>query len=168
VAGPFAGADPVGEDPHPGEHVVNAGNDIVPVDLDDRREGGAQGDVQHRAVLSCVDLLAAEHRVPELGHPDGGCEFAQQFQGLVGDEVLGVVDVQITDLERVTAGALRVGGEQLTQVGIRELVTVLAERVPLGALVESGGRVALRMCFGHQSTPRRAGCSSKLIDSSPE
>ena len=63
VAGPLAGAHPVGEGGHPVEHRVHVGHDVLAVDLDHGVARGPQRGVQHRAVLGGVDLLAREHRV---------------------------------------------------------------------------------------------------------
>ncbi len=59
----LAAADRVGERRHPVEHRVHVGHDVDAVDDDPLACGRAQGDVQHRAILGRVDLLAAEHRV---------------------------------------------------------------------------------------------------------
>ena len=53
---------------------------------------------------------------------------AQQPQGVVGDQVLGVVDVQVTDPEGVRGAAAGVGGEQLAQPHLAQLLTNLIDR----------------------------------------
>ena len=64
---PVAAAHLVGERGHAVEHRVHLGHDVVAVD-DDRTapRGARKRDVQHRALLGRVDLLAAEHRVDAL------------------------------------------------------------------------------------------------------
>ena len=54
----------------------------------------AQRDVQHRAVLGDVDLLAGEHRVDlSRAGSNSSASFEQQLQRLVGDAVLRIVEV---------------------------------------------------------------------------
>ena len=80
---------------------------------------GAQGDVQHGAVLGDVDRLAAEHRVAPLGDAGGPGDGEQGDEHGVVDALLGVVDAQVADVDEVALGAARVGGEQLAEVGWR-------------------------------------------------
>ena len=93
-----AGADAVAEGRHAVEHGVHLGDDVDPVDDQRRRARHAQRDVEHGAVLGVVDVLAGEHRGGPLPHPCLVGEGEQQPQRLVGDAVLGVVEV---DVDRV-------------------------------------------------------------------
>ncbi|MDH6433436.1 hypothetical protein M2158_001913 [Streptomyces sp. SAI-144] len=145
VAGPLAGADPVREVAHLVEHGVHARYDVLPVDLDHGVPRGAQRGVQHGPVLGRVDLLAAEHGVPQAEDVGRGGEFAQQPQCLVGDEVLGVVDVQVTDPQCVPGAASGIGGEQLPQLHLAELFAVFGQRGPLGRPVEPGTAVCVHV-----------------------
>ena len=67
VALPLAGADPLGEGAHPVEHLVDLLDDVDAVDDQRALARHPQRDVQHRAVLGDVDVLAAEHRLAALG-----------------------------------------------------------------------------------------------------
>jgi hypothetical protein len=84
--------------------------------------------VQHRAVLGDVDPVAAEHRLDAaaqvrlLGEPD------EQLDRLVGDPVLGVVQVQAGRLGGEARAARRVGGEQVAQVQTGDVGVVCLER----------------------------------------
>jgi hypothetical protein len=73
--------------------------------------------VQHRAVLGDVDPLAGEHRVAAPGEVDLLGEPQQGGDDVVGDEVLGEVDVQVGQVEGELLGAVRVGLEPAAQVG---------------------------------------------------
>ena len=77
---------------------------------------GAQGDVQHGAVLGDVDPLAAEHRVTALGDAGGAGDGEQGDEDGVVDALLGVVDAQVADGDDVALGAAGIGGEQVAQV----------------------------------------------------
>ncbi len=145
VAGPLARAHPLREGGHPVEDRVHGRHDVLAVDLDHRVTRRPQRGVQHRTVLGDVDPLAAEHGVPQPEHVRRGGQLAQQPQRLVGDEVLGVVDVQITDLERVPGAAPGVGREQVPQMGVRQLLTVLGQGRPLGRLVEPATAVCVHL-----------------------
>ncbi|CAM5452567.1 hypothetical protein SAVIM40S_00387 [Streptomyces avidinii] len=69
----------LGEGRHLVEDGVHGGDDVLAVDLDDRVGRCAQGGVQHRPVLGRVDLLAAEHRLAQLGHAGGLGQLAEQL-----------------------------------------------------------------------------------------
>ena len=153
VPGPLARAHPVGEAGHLVEHGVHIRHHVLTVDLDHRVARGAQRGVQHGPVLGGVDLLAAEHGVPEPEDVGGGGQFAQQPQGVVGDEVLGVVDVQVADPEGVRGAAAGVGGEQLAQPDFTQLLTVLGQCRPLGRLVEPGTAVCVHLGLQPSSLP---------------
>jgi hypothetical protein len=91
---------------------VDVGYDVPPVDLDVGVARCAQRGVQHRAVLGHVDALAGEHRLDarrQVGRPR---DVEQRGEHLVGDQVLGVVEVEVADLERHPLPALRVGLER--------------------------------------------------------
>ena len=92
---------------------MDAGHDVVPVHLDDGAAGGAQGDVQHRAVLGDVDPIAPEHRLRAPAHPGSLGERHQQLEGAALDAVLGVVEVQIADVERQLLPARGVALEEV-------------------------------------------------------
>ncbi len=157
VALPLAGADLVGEGAHLVEHGVHGRHHVLAVHLDDGAARGAQRGVQDGAVLGGVDLVAAEHRVPQLGHAGGLGQLAQQAEGLVRHQLLGVVHVQVTDLQGVAAAALGVGGEQLAQVRLAEFRPVLPEGRPLRGAVQGGaalGGLRAGVQFGHRNAPR--------------
>ena len=109
-------ADPVGERRHPAEHLVDVGDDVVAVEHDLGAGRGAQGDVEHGAVLGDVDPLGGEHGVAPAGDVGLDGDRLQGGEHGVVDALLGVVDAQVADGEDVALGARRVGGEQLAQV----------------------------------------------------
>ncbi len=97
------------------------------IDASSRR---AQRDVQHRAVLGDVDLLAAEHRVDPRAQPAFLGELDQQRERLVGDAVLRVVEVEARRLGRQALAALRVVGEELAQMQVAHLRQMGRKRLP--------------------------------------
>ncbi len=140
-AGPRAGAHLAGEVGHAVEDLVDLGNDVRAAGaavLDDGAARGAERGVQDGAVLGGVDALAAVHRVAPSGHVGGLGQLPQQRQRLVGDELLGVVDVQVADAEGVPLTAVRVVGEELTQAHLAERRAVVGERGPLRPLGQPG------------------------------
>ena len=92
--------------------------------------GHAQRHVQHGAVFGHVDVLAAEHGVPALGHAGLLGQRDQQPHGLVGDPVLGVVQVEPGRLRGQPLAPARVAGEQVAQVLPGDLLVVPLERLP--------------------------------------
>ena len=89
--------------------------------------GMRKRDVQHRAVLGHVDLLAGEHAVPVPLEPGLLGQLEQQAEGLVGDPVLRVVEVEPDRLRAQPLAPGRVLGEQLAQVPALDLRMVLGE-----------------------------------------
>ena len=89
-----------------------------------------QRHVQHRPPLGDVDALAAEHGVDAFLDSGGPRQLQQQVQGLVGDAVLGVVEVEPRALDREALAAGRVLGEQRPQVYVLDLVVVRGEILP--------------------------------------
>src|SRR6266478_4777397 len=98
---------------------------------DDRgAPGRAQGHVQHGAVLRDVDLLAPEHGVDPLTQAGLLRELEEQGEGLVGNAVLRVVEVNARGLRRQALATFGVGREQLFQVEILDLLIVPLEGLP--------------------------------------
>jgi hypothetical protein len=116
---PRAVADLFAERPHPVQHRVDVGHDVVPTGGDDRALRRPQGGVEDRPPLSRVDRHAPEHGVPARRHPGGLGDVEQGRQHGIVDALLGVVDAQVGDLEQVAPAAVRVGGEELAEVGRR-------------------------------------------------
>ena len=95
---------------------MHLGDDVDTVDDERRVPRHAQRDVQHRPILGDVDVLAAEHRLGALAHAARVGERAEQRERLVGDAVLGVVEVPARDLDVEAIAAVRVVGEDRPQV----------------------------------------------------
>ena len=118
----LAAAHAGGEVRHAIEHGVHPGHHVLAVDHDRGAARGPQRDVQHRALLGDVDLLAAEHRVAPLGHAGVVGQREQQPQGLVGHAVLRVVEEQAGALGGHPLAALARLGEQRAQVEVLDLL----------------------------------------------
>ena len=95
---------------------VHLGHDVDAVDTDVGTARRAQRHVQHRAVLGAVDALAGEHGVDALAQAGLVGQRQQQAQRLVGDALLGIVQVDAGGLQRQAFAALGIGGEQLAQM----------------------------------------------------
>jgi hypothetical protein len=130
VALPLPGPDPVGEVRHPVQHLVDLLDHIGAVNDQVFAGRHAQRHVQHGAVLGDVDVLAAEHGVAALGHAGLLGQRDEQPHRLVGDPVLGVVEVEPGRLRGQPLAAARVPGEQLAQVLPGDLLVVPLERLP--------------------------------------
>ncbi len=102
----------------------------VPSTTSDWPAGHAEGHVQHGAVLGHVDVLTAEHGVPARGHAGLLGQRDEQPHGLVGDPVLGVVQVEPGRLRGQPFAGARVAGEQVTQVLCGDFFVVPLERLP--------------------------------------
>src|SRR5262245_38238761 len=88
---PLPAANAVGEVRHFIEHRVDVWYDVFVVDDDRCPSGRPQGNVQNRAVLCDVDLVAAEHRVDASSQTALLSQLDEQPHRLVGDAVLRIV-----------------------------------------------------------------------------
>ena len=73
----------------------------------------AQRDMQDGAVLRDIDLIAAEHGVDAIAQPRLLREPQQQSQCLVGDPVLGIVEIDPGRFERQPLAAVAIVGKKL-------------------------------------------------------
>ncbi len=122
-AAPLARAHAVGEGAQPVEHLVHVVVDLLTVDDEGRLDfcRATERGVQHRAVLTGVQVRTAQHRAETIAHTGLVGEGDQSVEDLGGDEVLGQVDVQVAHRAREITRAIGVGGEPATQVGIETL-----------------------------------------------
>ena len=139
----------VGEPGHPVEDLVDLGHHVDPVDGQRGALRHAQRDVQHRAVLRYVDPLPGEHRVPVLLEPGLLGQLEQQAQGLVGDPVLRIIEVEPGGLGAEPLAAIRVLGEEIAQMAAHQLRMVLGQGIEGRALPQRRNR--------HEVSPL-AGC----------
>ena len=109
---------------------MHLGDHVHPVHFDRCCAGGAQGHVEHGAVLRHVDLLALEHGVDARAQPGLLGELEEEGQRLVGDAVLGVVEVDPHRLRGEALPALGVGREEIPQVEVVDLLVVALQILP--------------------------------------
>ena len=94
--------------------------------------------MEHGAVLGDVDVVAAEHGIDPLAQPAGLGQGHEEAHRLVGDAVLGVVEVQPGPVGDEPLAPVRVVGEEVPQVPILQLLVVRTQRRPLGPFDEPG------------------------------
>jgi hypothetical protein len=87
----------------------------------------APRDVKHRALFRDVDLVAAEHGVDTIAQPRLFGKLKQQFQGFVGDPVLGIVEIDSRGLDRHPLAALAILVEELPEVDTPHRLVVLLQ-----------------------------------------
>ena len=134
----------VGEVGHAVEHRVDAGHDVLAVHQDARPPGRAQGHVEHRALLGHVDLLAREHGVDARPQAGRLGQREQEPQGLVGDAVLRVVEVEGDRLEREPLAPLRVLREERPQMNVAHLPVVLRSAAQAAGIMREALRARPR------------------------
>ena len=134
---PLTGAHALGEGIHAVENLVHVGDDVLAVDdeLALLACRAAQRGVQDGAVLGGVDVLAGEHGVAALLELHLAGKIAQQLDGLIGHQVLGQVEVQVTGVKAQLVHALCIGGEPGLEVDTfgLELLLMSLERLPSGS-----------------------------------
>jgi hypothetical protein len=94
VTFPFTAAHTIGEFGHLIEDGMDFGNNVFAVHENVLVARGAQRHVQHRAVLGEVDPVAAEHCIYFPTQFAFVSQTQQQPQGLVGEAMLGIVEIQ--------------------------------------------------------------------------
>ncbi len=107
-------------------------HDVVAVEDDRLVARRTKRDVEHRALFGGVDSLAAEHRVDALAQSARVGQIHEKADGLVGDAILRVVEVQAGGFGREALAARRVVGEQRAQMHVAHLLEVRRERPPGG------------------------------------
>jgi hypothetical protein len=101
--------------------------------------------VQDGTVLRGVDMLAGEHGIATLLDAASATQVHEQLERLIGDEVLGQVEVQVTGTIAELLNAIGIGGKPILQADalLHELVVVLLKSRPrrgLGCIDGSGNR----------------------------
>jgi hypothetical protein len=82
-------------------------------------------------------LSPPEHRIDAILQPRLTRKLKQESQGFVGDPVLGIVEIDAGGLDSQPLTARAVLGEQLPQMEVRDLLTMLFQRRPGRALAQS-------------------------------
>ena len=118
------------------EHGMHLGHDVLAIHDDRLPLGGAQGHVQDGALLGDVDLLAPEHGVDTGSQAGFLGQLQEEPQRLVGDAVLGVVEVDADGLGGEALAAVGVVREELPEVQLLDLRVMGFERLPRRALSE--------------------------------
>ena len=91
-------------------------NDVHAIGEDLLTFGGAQRDMQNRALFGDVDLVAREHGVDVLAQAGLLRQLKQQPHRLAGDAVLRVIEVETQRLQREVFATLGILGEELPKV----------------------------------------------------
>ena len=112
------------------EHGVNLGNDVHAIGEDLCALWSAQGDMQNRALLGDVDLVAREHGVDVLAQAGLLRKLEEQPDCFAGDSVLRVVEVETQGLQREAFAALGILREELPKMQTADLGAMLLQRVP--------------------------------------
>ena len=100
------------------------------VDEDRLIARGPQRDVQDGALLADVDLLAANIASRRAATPRALHELDQEAEGLIGDAVLGIVEMEPDGLDGEPLAAPRIGGEQRPQMLALLPLEMRLERFP--------------------------------------
>jgi hypothetical protein len=127
---PRAAPHTVRELSHGVEDGVNLGHHVLAVHHDRGTARCSQGHVENGAVFRHVDLVAPEHGVDALAEAALLGQPTQQHDGLIGDAILGVIEVDPDGLRGQAVATGRVGGEQRPQVTLADVVPVRLERLP--------------------------------------
>ena len=177
VADPLARAHALAERGHPVEHLVHLAHDVDAVDDERALARHAQRDVQHRAVLGDVDVLAAEHRVAALGDLACAGEPHEQRHRLVGHPVLRPVGVPASRLAAQPpprSGSLANSSRRWTS---RMLAVVRLERLErrearaarrhagFSRWPPNAKRIAERVRFAKSSSPRELKRENRAVAS---
>ena len=92
--------------------------------------------MQNGAVLGGVDVVATVHGSAALLEAHGAAQVGQQLDGLVGNQVLGEVKVQVRRIKGELLDAVGISREPILQADALGLqgVKVVLEGLPLGGL----------------------------------
>ena len=114
---------------HLGHHVLAVHDDGLPL-------GGAQGHVQDGPLLGDVDLLPPKHGIDS--GPQAGFlrQLQEELHRLVGDAVLGVIEVDADGLGGQALAALGVFREESSKMQLPDLLVMGFEGLPCRPLSE--------------------------------
>ncbi len=130
---------------------MDLGDDVGAADLEAHRARHPERDMQYRAVFGDVDVRAGEHPGPVFGQPALVREGDQVPQGLVGDALLGVIELETGAVGAQSRAAVGIGPEQLAQMHAVRCAPVGIERVPGGVAARAVGGAA--GVIGHRRGP---------------
>ncbi len=136
VARPRARADRRRELLHVREDAIHVGHHVATVDDDGTIRAIAKRDVQDRAVLRDVDLLAGEHPARPTREIRLRRERAQQRHRLVRHAILREIEEQILEAQRQLLEAFRIVREEVAQVHRCDGGVMCGESFPGGRLSE--------------------------------
>ncbi len=136
VALPLPAAHPVGEIGHLIENGMDLGHHVLAIHDDGLPLGGAQGHVQDGPLFGDVDLLAPEHGIDS--GPQAGFlrQLQQQRYRLVGNAVLGIIEVDADGLGGQALPALGISREELPKMQPANLLVMGFEGLPCRPLSE--------------------------------
>ena len=115
MADPATVTDTLGKRGHPSKHFLNIAGHVIAVDGEGVSRGGAQRHMKYGSVLSGVDPLAAEHPLDATAEIDLICEFHEQTERVVVEELLGKVEIDPARLSRETLPTAGISGKQRSQ-----------------------------------------------------
>ncbi len=121
---------------HAIELVVDLPDDVHAVHHQRPRARHPQGDMERRATLGDVHPLTAEHRVHLLREPALRRELPQKLEGVVGDAMLRVVEIEAGRLGGQPLAARRIGVEEIPELQALDFSPVPLQPAPDGSLYE--------------------------------
>ena len=134
VALPGAAPDPLGEVRHPLEHGMDVGHRIPAIHDNDCIPGRAEGNVENCAVFGDVDFVASEHGFDPVAQTGFFGQTDEEFERIVGDAVLRVIEEQAFCFYGHPLAALRVIGEEFSQMQLAGYFMVFGEGFPCATL----------------------------------
>ena len=125
---------PADELVHALQHLAHPGHDVAAIDQDGSAVEVAQGHVQHRPLLGEVDLLPRKHAPAPLGDLGLPGQGEQQLHGTFVDQVLGVIEEYVIELQREAPETLWIIREHIGDSPAAHLPAVGRQLLPGGKL----------------------------------
>ena len=113
---PYSAPNAVREVRHLVEYKVNLGDHVLTIHENGCPSRGTQGDVEDGSVLSNVDLLPPEHGVNPNSQAGFLCQLQKELESLIGDAILGVVQIDAHSLGSHMLATLGIVLEQLSEM----------------------------------------------------
>ena len=112
------------------EHSVYQGNHVFAIDDDGRRARGAEGHVQYSAIFGDIDSVTSKHRVDSRTQATLLGKSHQEFESLVGDAILRVIEEHTGCLDRQAFATFWIIAEELPQMDILDFLLVSLQVMP--------------------------------------
>ena len=136
MADPTTVANALCKPGQPSKHLLHVAGHVMAFNGEGVSRDGSQRHMEHGSLLGGVDPLAAEHPLDSAAEIDLLRQFHEQPDGVVVDELLGVVEIKPARLGHEALPTAGIGGKHRSQSLTRRQATTLSNQAGPGGQIE--------------------------------